>query len=255
NEQNRTVFGGKKKYRHLKAREIETLVQNNNTSDDWNKIWVTEAFDPDLVIGCHFFGLVRIGKLEPYYLEFHNLRMPVGLYSSTICSFDIGDNVVINNVNYMAHYIIDDECIIVSVNELSTSPFSKFGNGVLKKDEKEELRIWLEVRNENAGRKILPFQGMLPGDAFLWSKYRDDKELQDRFVGFMENKFTKRRGYYGVIGKRCVIKYSKTIKDVIIGDDAYIKGANKLKNLTIKSSSEEKTQIGEGCELVNGIIG
>jgi len=39
------------------------------------------------------FGLVRIGKLEPYYLEFHNLRRPVGLYNSTIISSDFGDNV------------------------------------------------------------------------------------------------------------------------------------------------------------------
>jgi hypothetical protein len=40
-----------------------------------------------------------------------------------------------------------------------------------------------------------------------------------------------------------------------VGDDAYIKGANKLKNLTINSSFEAPSQIGEGCELVNGIVG
>ncbi|MGE5106743.1 MAG: DUF4954 family protein, partial [Sphingobacteriales bacterium] len=33
------------------------------------------------------------------------------------------------------------------------------------------------------------------------------------------------------------------------------KGANKLKNITINSSPEAKSQIGEGCELVNGIVG
>jgi hypothetical protein len=45
------------------------------------------------------------------------------------------------------------------------------------------------------------------------------------------------------------------IKDVQIGTDAYIKGANKIKNVTVNSSAEASTQIGEGCELVNGIIG
>jgi len=40
-----------------------------------------------------------------------------------------------------------------------------------------------------------------------------------------------------------------------VGSHCYIKGANKLKNLTINSSQEESTQIGEGVELVNGIIG
>ena len=45
------------------------------------------------------------------------------------------------------------------------------------------------------------------------------------------------------------------IKDVRIGEGVYIKGANKIKNVTIQSSLEAPTQIGEGCELVNGIIG
>src|SRR5205085_768420 len=47
----------------------------------------------------------------------------------------------------------------------------------------------------------------------------------------------------------------KIIKDVLIGSDAYLKGANKLKNLTIKSDEDRTSQIGEGCEIVNGIIG
>ena len=52
-----------------------------------------------------------------------------------------------------------------------------------------------------------------------------------------------------------MIKNCRIIKDTKIGSDAYIKGANKLKNLTINSDKERKSQIGEGCELVNGIIG
>ena len=52
-----------------------------------------------------------------------------------------------------------------------------------------------------------------------------------------------------------MIKNSRILKDVKIGPCCYIKGANKLKNLTINSSPEEPTQIGEGVELVNGIVG
>ncbi len=63
-------------------------------------------FIPELVKNCKFYGLVRIGKLESFSLEFHNIRLPVGLYNSTIISCDFGDNVVINNVNYLSHYII-----------------------------------------------------------------------------------------------------------------------------------------------------
>jgi hypothetical protein len=242
-------------YRHLSALEIETLVRNDNTSDNWNNISVTNEFNPQLVKHCHFFGLVRIGKLEPYYLEFHNLRLPVGLYNSTISSCDFGDNVVVHNVNFLSHYLIGNEVMICNVNEMATTGHAKFGNGIVKEGEPENLRIWLELCNENGGRSIMPFDGMLPGDAWLWTRNRDDKALQDKFKAFTEQQFDKRRGYYGMVGDRCVIKNVSIIKDVIIGTDAYLKGANKIKNVTINSSAEATTQIGEGCELVNGIVG
>ena len=241
-------------YRHLNAHEIEVLVRNRNQSDDWNNILVSDAFNPELVKNCKFYGLIRIGKLEPWYLEFKNLRRPVGLYNSTICSCDLGDNVVIDNVNYLSHYIIGNDVLLVNVEELATTNYAKFGNGIVKVGESEERRIWLEICNENGGRKVIPFNGMLPGDAWLWSRFRDDADLQEKFKEFTERKFDRQRGYYGKIGHRTVIKNCKTIKDVWVGTDAYLKGANKLKNLTINSSADAPSQIGEGCELVNGIV-
>ncbi len=242
-------------YRGLSAWEIEVLVRNRNTSDDWNKILVSDAFNPELVKNCKFFGLVRIGKLEPYYLEYHNLRMPVGLYNSTIISSDFGDNVVVDGVNYLSHYIIGSEVVLVNINELSVTNATKFGNGVIKEGESENIRIWLEICNENGGRKVIPFTGMQPGDAWLWSKYRDDEALLDKFKEFTQKEYDVKRGYYGKIGDRTIIKNTSIIKDAWIGTDAYIKGANKLKNITVSSSAASPSQIGEGCEMVNGIMG
>ena len=181
--------------------------------------------------------------------------MPVGLYNSTIISCDLGDNICIDNAYYLSHYILGNEVMIANVNELATTDYSKFGNGILKDGEEEVVRVWMELCNENGGRKVLPFDGMLPGDAYLWSKYMDDDELQEKFVDFTARKFDKQRGYYGTVGDRTVIKNCRIIKDVRIGTDAYLKGANKLKNLTINSDEDRVTQIGEGCELVNGIVG
>ncbi|WP_154857512.1 DUF4954 family protein [Cyclobacterium xiamenense] len=250
NKQNRT----KTNYRKLNAREIELLVRNQNQSDNWNNLLVSDAFNPELVKNCKFFGLVRIGKLEPYFLEYHNLRMPVGIYNSHIISCDIGDNVVIDNVHYLSHYILGNEVVLVNVNEMATTSHAKFGNGIVKEGEPESLRIWLEVCNENGGRKIAPFSGMLPGDAWLWSRHRADEAFQKQLLAFTQKAFDHRRGYYGKVGDRCIIKNCLILKDVWIGSDAYIKGANKLKNVSIHSSPEAVTQIGEGCELVNGII-
>lgn len=242
-------------YRKLSAHEIEVMVRNRNTSDDWNMIFVSSAFNPELVKNCKFYGLVRIGKLESFYLEFHNLRLPVGLYNSTIISCDFGNNVCIENVNYLSHYIIGHEVMIANVNELASTDKAKFGNGIIFDGEDEKVRVWMELCNENGGRRVIPFDGMLAGDAYMWSKFRDKPALMDKFKEFTDKKFAKQRGHYGKVGDRTVIKNCKIIKDVLIGSDAYLKGANKLKNLTINSDEKRSSQIGEGCELVNGIIG
>ena len=124
--------------------------------------------------------------------------MPLGLYNSTIISSDFGDNVAIDWVNLLSHYQIGNEVLILQVNELARAPTAKFGNGIIEEGKEEQIRIWMELGNENGGLKVIPFENMQLADA-------------------------------------------------------YIKGANKLKNLTIFSNEQSSTQIGEGCEIVNGI--
>jgi Domain of unknown function (DUF4954) len=251
----RDMQNGGKKYRALTALELDTLIHNRNTSDNWNNVQVSENFTAGLIKNCKFYGLVRIGVLQPFYREFHNFRMAVGIYNSTIISCDLGDNICIDNVNFLSHYIISDDVMMANVNELACTDHAKFGNGILKEDEKESIRTWVEVCNENGGRSILPFNGMLPGDAYLWSKYRDDEALMNKFKEFTQKELDEKRGYYGKVGERTVIKNCGIIKDTWIGADAYLKGANKIKNVTVNSDAARKTQIGEGCELVNGIVG
>lgn len=242
-------------YKALSSEQLQVLIANKNTSDDWSKISVAENFNPNQVKHCNFYGEVRIGNLEPLFREFHDFKMPVGLYYSTIISCDFGHNVCIQNVSYISHYIICHNVMIANVGELATTNYSKFGNGILKEGEEEKTRTWVELCNENGGRSILPFNGMLPGDAYLWSRYKDNEDLMKQFVRFTDKELDQKRGYYGKIGERTVIKNCNIIKDVWIGTDAYLKGANKIKNVTINSDAKRKSQIGEGCEIVNGIVG
>ena len=259
NEKDPYFYRNKKKkiieYRKLTTDEIEILVKNNNFAEDWKEIYVTDKFEPNLIKNCEFFGRVTIGKLTHEYLEYNDLKLPVGISNSTIISCDIGDNVVIRDVHYLSHYIINNNCILFNIQEMITTNRAKFGNGIIKEGENEDVRIWLEVSNENEGRMVLPFESMIPADAYIWSRFRDDKVLMKKLVHITDKSFDKKRGYYGEIGTNAIIKNNRIIKDVKVGEYAYIKGANKLKNLTILSSKEEPSQIGEGVELVNGIVG
>lgn len=254
-QRNKQVVPPKSGWRNLKSGEIELLVKNDNTCENWDDLMVTDEFDPTLIKNTSFFGLVRIGRLRDLVVEHHDLRLPAGITNSLVISCDIGDDVAIHNVHYMAHYIIGDRCILFNIQELHATDHAKFGNGTLKDGEPESVRNWMDVMNETGCRQILPFDGMISADAYLWAKYVDDKALQDNLKKITQESVDSRRGYYGTIGNYSVVKNSSILKDVKIGSNCYIKGANKLKNLTINSTKEEPTQIGEGVELVNGIIG
>lgn len=242
-------------WRHLRAEEVQTLEENGNRCRNWNVVLVRDPFTPALIRGCSFHGLVRIGCLERVLLEHHELEVPAGLTDSLIIACDLGDNVAIHQVRHLSHFIVGDHVILRNVDEMNTTNHAKFGNGIVKDGEPEEVRIWLDLMNEAGGRSVMPFDGMLPADAYLWAKYRDDAELLVQLGAITQQQFDSRRGFYGTIGDGCVIKNSRILKDVKIGPCCYVKGANKLKNLTINSTPEEPTQIGEGVELVNGIVG
>lgn len=242
-------------YRHLTEEEIVVLERNGNESTNWNDVLVTNSFIPQQVRSSKFFGLVRIGRMEEVYVEYRDLRLASGIYHSQIVSCDIGDCVAIHHVRSIAHFIVGNEVILANVNEMETSSNAKFGNGVLKDGDDPESRVYLELCNENGGRSVLPFNGMQAGDVYLWTRNRDDVLLQQRLHEITDRQFSSKRGYYSTIGDRTVIKNSHTIKNVQIGSDAYIKGVNKLKNVTVNSIESAYTQIGEGCEIVNGIIG
>jgi hypothetical protein len=254
-QRNKQVKSPESGWRSLRSEEVEKLVKNNNTAENWDEILVTEIFDTSQIKNNRFYGLVRIGSVRNALLQHHDLKMPVGITNSLIIASDIGNDCAIHEVHYLAHFIIGDRTILFNIHEMDTTDHAKFGNGIVKEGESENVRTWIDLMNETGCRKVLPFDGMTTGDAYLWAKYRDDLALQERLKTITQNSFDNRRGFYGMTGDQCVIKNSLIIKDVRIGSYCYIKGANKLKNLTINSSAEEPAQIGEGVELVNGIIG
>jgi hypothetical protein len=241
--------------RRLNPGEIETLLENGNYCPNWDHFLVSEPFDPALVRNSNFYGLVRIGPLRNVLLKLHDFCVPSGIRNSTVISCDIGGDCAIQDCSYISHYIIGGSCILSGIGEMQTTSHAKFGNGIIRDGEEESVRIWIDVMNEAGGRSILPFDSMIPADAFLWAAYRDDTALTDKLREITQEQYGSRRGLYGTIGYGTVIKSCATIKDAAIGPCAYIKGANKLKNITIHSSESEPAQIGEGVELVNGIVG
>ena len=246
--------------RHLTKSEIEILEKNLNHNEDssWNNIYVDDSedgFDPSLIHFSFFSGYVILGKICKVTLQYNDLCLECGIRHSRISNSVIGDYCTVRNVCYLENYHIGNRVMLFNIQEMCCTKHSKFGNGILKKGEPEEHRIWIGVANENEGRKILAFEDMIPADAYIWSHYRDDPELLKRFVELTEKNNTGELNTFGIVEDDAVVKNSNIIKDAKIGAATYIKGAFKLKNITILSSEEEPSQVGEGVEMVNGILG
>ena len=76
---NRQSIPPKSGWRNLKSEEVEKLVKNDNTSDNWDEILVTDEFEPNQIKNTRFYGLVRIGRLRNVMLQHHDLRVPAGI--------------------------------------------------------------------------------------------------------------------------------------------------------------------------------
>ena len=246
--------------RKLTPAEIYTLIQNRNISSDpdWQNVYVSDKageFDPALIIQSEFNGLIVLGALRPATLKYHDLELRTGIYRSVLYNVTIGDDCVVHNVSYLSNYKIGNRVMLFNIQEMSCTSHSKFGEGILKEGEDEENRIWIGVGNENGNRSVLGFRDMIAADAYLWSRYREDSVLMQRFVELTEAGNDKKNNTVGTVEDDAVIKNCTLLKDAYIGSFAYIKGAFKLKNITVLSSKQEPSQIGEGVEMVNGIMG
>jgi len=198
---------------------------------------------------------VRLGDMENLVLEFDGLRLPVGLYDSTLISCDIGRNVAVHHVAYLAHTLVGDEVILHNLGRMLTTPRARFGCGTLGEGEEERACAWLEIANEGGDRRVLAFPGMLAADAWLWSKFRAEAPLLQKFKDLTDRRCGAAGGRYGTIGDRTVIRDTRSIVDAAIGSDAYIEGADRLESVTIQSDAGEGTRIGEGVCLSEGIVG
>ncbi len=238
------------RWRLLSNEEKEILVCNNNVVENWDLLLVTDPFDPTRIRNCTFYGFVRIGKTDANVRTHH----PAGITNSVLLWCDVGDNVAIHNVCHLSHTIVGDECILFDIGEITTTKNATFGNGITRNGD-ETQRLWIDVANECGGRRILPFDGMISTDAYLWTKYRDDEKFLNGCVHLtdvLKNHYKER---YSTIGKNSVIKHTRQLIDVMIDPYSTIDGALLLRNCTVHSSEQEPTILGSGVTVENSIIG
>ena len=213
-------------YRRLTMEEVEQLEHNGNRATDWGQVMVSGALDCRQVRNNVFVGEVKLGCLEEGSLRDGDLSLAEGIYNCTIAEAMIGSHCALHNVKMLSGYTVGEGCLLFNIDEMTAT----------RPNEDTKGYAWMEPMNENGGRRIMPFEGMTVGDAYLWAKYRD----RERMVAELERMTRERlaKDGYGRVGSHCVIKNTRT-----------------LHNVAVLSDKESPSRIVDCVVLADGVVG
>jgi hypothetical protein len=230
--------------RNLAQREIEQLERQGCSCLDWGQVTVKDGFDPRYVKNTQFSGKVSLGIFENWFELAGGLQKHTGINNAVIHNCDIGDNVVIENVqNYIANYTIGDHCFIQNVDVILVDGMTSFGNGVQ-----------VNVLNETGGREVHINDKLSAHFAYIYSLYRHRPVLIERMKAIIDFYCDKHASDRGTIGSHCKIVNVGYIKNVRIGEHCKITGAMKLKNGSINSNVHDPVYIGRNVIAEDFIV-
>ncbi len=155
--------------------------------------------------------------------------------NSTLSNCQIGDGCRISYVRLLAGYRVENGCELRNIGDVASSCVAADGRG-------SATMPRVATMNENGGREIGVFRGMMVGDAYLWAKYRGDESVVNHFQRLAEKEAAEKP--IGHIGAGCEICNCLSIKNVAVGDGTVI--ANCI--------SISDGVIGDGCRIENGVI-
>ena len=231
-------------YRNLTNAEIEQLKQQMCTADEWSSLFVTEDFNPQSISNSHFFGVVKIASQTKTIKLFGGIKRKSGIYNSTLHNCSIGKNCYINYVkNHISNYNIGDNVIINNVQLIANEGIQRFGNG-----EK------IAVLDESGGREIMMYDQLSAQLAYIMTLYRYRPKLISRLETLINEYAESKASKRGCIGHNSLIMNTGAIKNSWLGDHVYIEGARLIENGTLVSNSDAPVVIGNDVIMKNFIV-
>lgn len=231
-------------YRNLTENEISTLQANSCWAEDWQRIEVSEDFEPRFFHGVMFYGDIRLGAFTNNVEVSRGFMKHAGVNNATLRNVTIGNNCLIENISgYINNYVIGDDCIISNVCTMETTDGATYGEGNL-----------ISVLNEVGDGNIILFHGLTSQIAALMVKHFHNRQLKDAIRRLIREEIERTSPDMATIGNRVKIVNTKEITNTVVYDDCEIAGAARLSDCTLMSNSEASVYIGTGVICENSII-
>jgi NDP-sugar pyrophosphorylase family protein len=231
-------------YRQLTKEEIRILESRLCSAENWEAIEVSNDFNPLKISKVTFSGNIKIGRLDSEFTFEGGIKKPAGLHNACFHNCEIGNNVLIDNVqSYIANYKIGNDTVIQNIDRLLTDEKSRFGNGVE-----------VAVLNETGGREVIINDKLTAHVAYILALYRHRPQLVQSLYRMVRFYADKHASEIGTIGDHVRIINCGLIRNVKIGNHAYIDGARRLVNGSINSNESDPVFVGYGVNAEDFII-
>jgi hypothetical protein len=229
--------------RNLSGYEINLLLSQGCSAEDWGCLQVPWDFETERVRNVHFSGDNILGGFSKTVLLPGGAEMPTGIYNSHIHNCSFGNDVFVRGVRLLANYDVEEDVIIENVLTLATEGMTSFGNGTE-----------LEILNESGGRTLKIFDRLTSQIAYFLTLYRHKTGFIKELENIIDYYIKGRTFETGRIKTGSRITNCGELKNINVGEYAEIRGALKLQNGSVLSTKENPTVIGAGVEANDFII-
>ena len=223
-------------YRQLTPEETGQLEQQGCTAEDWQRVEISPGTDLYQLEDVHFSGTIRLGCFRKVFAFPAGVTRRAGIRHAALHDTTVGDDCLIEHIHdYIAHYDIGAECVILHTDVLAMTARSSFGNGVE-----------LAVMSESGGREIVMHDRLSSQEAYMQAMHRHDTRFTQAIRRMAFQYAEEQSSERGRIGSRTRILHCGRLWNVRIGPCATLDGTARLENGTVCSHPASPAFVGEG---------
>ncbi len=234
----------KEKFRSISAEDIKSLISNNCTCNDWNRVLVTEGFDPSRCHNVTFSGDVRMGAFRKTFIDKSGVSYKSGISNAHVHNCTVGSDVLIANIgDYVANYTIEDDVVIKNCGKVHTEGKSSFGNGTE-----------VAVLTETGGRSVRIWDRLSAHQAYITALYRHRYKTLGKLCKMVSDYTDSVSSETGTISSGTRILNCRNIRNVRFGPYSHAEGAISLNEGSVNSCIADPVFIGPGVIMEHFIV-
>jgi hypothetical protein len=239
----RALALGETRIRPLSGAEVAQLERLGNTCDDWARVQVAEGFDGARVRHSYFHGDVILGAFTGQACAAEGIRVPTGIYHSTVAGSVIGNDALVRDVKLLASHVVGPAAVLWNCGSITCDSLTRFGNGAA-----------LPVGPATGGREVPIFAEIDIEVAAAVARYRARRDWQVHYGRLVEAYAAAAASRLGIIERGVVLRNTTTLRNTYLGPHAEVDGATLVSECTVLSQPGEPAHIRSGACVTDSLL-